>query len=359
MSSTSEITSALLQKKDRSPIRERDYLSTGSTLLNLACSNLINGGFAKGHYYYFVGDSQSGKTFLALTAVAEACINPHFDEYRIIYDNTEDGALMSIRKFFGSKAAKRLEPPKGTKKEPVCSETVDDFYFNLDDCLREGPCIYILDSMDALDTEEDHDHFQERKRAARKNKEAGGSYGTSKAKKNSSDLRKMISLLRKTKSILIVIGQTRENVGSFSFDKKTRAGGKSLTFYATLEMWSSTKEKIKKTVLGKQRTIGMTAKVHTKKNRINGRDRTVFINLYNETGIDDLGSCIAYLIEENHWKGSKVQVNAPEFDFKGKIEDLITQIEEKGEEDELRMLVGKVWNEIEEKCSIKRKSRYI
>jgi hypothetical protein len=83
------------------------YLSTGSTLLNLACSGKVSGGFIKGHYYHFVGDSSSGKTFLCLTCLAEAAINPHFDDYQLIHDDAENGSLFDFGKFFGPKMAGR------------------------------------------------------------------------------------------------------------------------------------------------------------------------------------------------------------------------------------------------------------
>ena len=49
-----------------------EFLSTGCTLLNLACAGSRRGGFTVGHFTYLVGDSTSGKTFLALTCLAEA-----------------------------------------------------------------------------------------------------------------------------------------------------------------------------------------------------------------------------------------------------------------------------------------------
>ena len=109
----------------------RDLLGSGSTLLNLACTNKPYGAFQKGKYYLFVGDSQSGKTFLALTCMAEASISKHFKDYRIIYDNVEDGALMDIRRFFGDAVAERLEAPSAAG----CSKTVEEFYYNVDDAI--------------------------------------------------------------------------------------------------------------------------------------------------------------------------------------------------------------------------------
>ena len=108
---TKDVKKMLLQKRKKETLTAKDFLSTGSTLLNLACTGFPDRGFAKGHYYFVVGDSISGKTFLVLTCLAEASINPNFKDYRFIYDSGEDGALMNIERFFGKGVASRLEMP--------------------------------------------------------------------------------------------------------------------------------------------------------------------------------------------------------------------------------------------------------
>jgi len=348
----------LAKKKKDKTVHPKDLLSTGSTLLNLACSGTSIGGFLKGKYYFLVGDSASGKTFLSLTCLAEAAINKEFKDYRFIYDNAEDGAMMDIEKFFGSGVAARMTAPGLYDGELVFSETIEDFYYNLDDAIGLGqPFIYILDSMDALSSEAEADKFNEQKQAYRKGKTTTGSYGDGKAKKNSAGIRKALSGLRRTGSILIIINQTRDNLG-FGFEKKTRSGGHALRFYATLELWSSVKSKIKKTVKGKLRQIGVECRIQIKKNRITGRESDLLIPIYHSFGIDDLGSCVDYLLAENHWEKRGQSLRADEFGFKGKRESFIKMIEENELEDDLRDIVGKVWNEIESLSSIDRKKRY-
>lgn len=338
--------------------RDVEYLSTGSTLLNLACSDRIHGGFQKGTYVFLVGDSSSGKTFLSLTCLAEASIDRAFDDYRFVYDNAENGALMQIEKFFGRGVAERIEPPRWDGYQGYFSSTVEEMYFHLDDAFGEGkPFIYILDSMDVLSTDEDEGKFLERKGASRTGKEISGSYGTSKAKANSAGIRRLIPKLKASGSILIIISQTRDNLG-FGFEKKTRSGGHALRFYASLELWSSIKGKLKKTVKGKERQLGITCEVKVKKNRLTGKERTVEIPIYHSLGIDDLGSCIDYLLEEKYWSKNGAVLHAADFAFKGSRDKLIEWIEENQKEGELRELVGKVWQEIEEQCEVKRKNKY-
>ncbi len=358
--SADEVVTKVLEKKKKKNLKARDFLSSGSTMVNLATTGMMYCCFKKGHYYWFVGDSASGKTWLALSCLAEACINENFDDYRLIYDGPEEGALMDISKYFGDKVLERLEPPAGTKDNPEYSEMVDDVFDHIQDAVDQGePFIYILDSMDAVAAMEDRLKAKELRKARKSGRKVTGSYGMQKAKTNSIRMRDVVTGIKKTGSIVIIISQTRDNAGFGSqFEPKTAAGGRALKFYATLEMWTSIKKKIKKTVKKKPRTIGILTKVRIKKNRLTGKDRSIEVPIYYSVGIDDLGSCVDYLVSEEHWSGNETKVKAPEFDYSGSKEGLIQKIEEEGNEAELRSLVKQVWGEIESATEIKRKSRY-
>ncbi len=364
MSDVDQIKAGLRKRTVTKMVKPSDLLSTGSTLLNLACTGNWKGGFAKGLYHFLVGDSASGKTFLSLTCLAEASINPAFDGYRFIYDDVEGGALMDIERYFGKQVAQRIEPPEMSKDGPVYSQTIEEFYYHLDDALDdEKPCIYILDSMDGLSSESEGSKFDERKKAAKKGKEVSGSFGDGKAKSNSSTLRIFLSKMRENGSILLVISQTRDNIGASMFEpKKSRSGGRALTFYAAVELWSSVGSRIKKNVRGTDRIVGVNCRVRVKKNRFTGRDRTVDLPIYYSYGIDDIGSCVDYLLTEKRWKKEKTGVITTGEDFglepmkRGK---LIQAIEQQGLEQDLRDLVAEVWREIEQACEEQRKPRYL
>ena len=344
------------------PYSVSDLLSTSSTLLNLALSGRVEGGFVKGKYFFFAGDSSSGKTFLALSILAEASINPHFDGYRLIHDDVEGGALMDIERYFGKKVAKRLEPPQGTIEKPLYSEDVEDFYCNVDDAFEEGkPFIYILDSQDALDSRYAEKKFQELKKSVQKGTESKGDYGDGKAKTHSGRLRRVCAKLRDTKSILVIINQTRDNVGGGMFAPATiYSGGRALRFYACAQIWSTTKGKIKKTVHGKERQIGILSKVAVKKNRLTGKEWDVEVPIYFSYGVDDTGSCIDFLLAEGHWSKKKSGIIiAKDFDgIEGQKDEVIKAIEEEDLQAEVKSIVQEVWKNVEAQCSIDRRPRY-
>lgn len=353
------------RKKRKEVIQSTDLLKTGSTLLDMAISGRRGGGFAKGKYFFVVGDSSSGKTFLVRTCLAEATMNKNFDNYRLIFDDVEDGALMDTERYFGKRLADRLESPTTKDGEAVYSATVEDFYYHLDDALTEAkdgkPFIYVLDSMDALGSKYGTAKFQEGKKAARSGKTAKGDYGDGKAKINSTYIRNMIPKLRATGSILIVLSQTRDDIGAGLFDeKKTHAGGHALKFYSTVQIWSSVGAKIKKKLREKDVVIGVNCRVKVKKNRITGRDRTVSFPIYYDVGIDDIGGMVDWLTEWGFWKKSGGFIDASvDFDIdKKRRENLIQWIDENEARVDLEDIVEAAWADIEERLTVKRKSKY-
>ena len=347
----------------RSKVKLERGVSSGTTLLNLACTDRPDVCFLPGGYYYYVGDSTSGKTWLSLGCLAEASINSQFDKYRLIYDDVEGGALMDIERFFGKRLANRLEAPAMSEKgNPRFSSTVESFYYHIDSALKaKKPFIYVLDSQDALNSEAAKDKFQEQKKAASEGKDAPGSYGDGKAKYHSEHLRQVLAGLRRTGSILIIIGQTRDNLG-FGFEKKVRSGGKALRFYANIEIWTSVVGKIKKTVNGHKRTVGVEVQAEVRKNRVTGKtgkDRAVVFPIFYGLGIDDIGACVDYLIEEQHWPKCKEGFEANELLMKGSRDQIIKAVEEDGMESKLRETAGAVWIAIEVACNeTGRKPRY-
>ena len=341
-------------------VANKDLLGTGSTLLNLALSGRLDGGFAKGFVILLIGKPRSGKSWLSFNAMAEASISKEFADYRLIYDNPENGAHMDVKQYFGERLLEKLEPPAGTVEEPEHSATVEDFYYNLDDALKRGkPFLYVLDSMDALSSEDDDAQFQKEKNAAKKDKEVGGSYGTSKAKANSKYLRVVTNKIAKSGSIVVIICQTRDNIGfSSRFNPETYSGGKSLGFYARQVLWTSTKERIKSPYRDKQVDVGGITQVKVTKNSISGWEGIIEFPISRFVGIDDTGSLVDFLVEWKHWKKNNGIVSAIEWELSLRRETLIEHIESEDLEEDLKTIVLGVWKDIEEATRIVRKKRY-
>lgn len=321
-----------------------------------------------GGYYWMVGDSSSGKTVFTVGCMAEASINPQFKHYDLIFDNTEDGALMPVEKFYGPALAKRMQPPRVVDGQPVFSETVEQLFFHLDDRLEKAektgkPFIYLQDSVDSLDTKYAEEKFQEKKTEDRGGKKAAGDYGDGKAKIISQSLRRVVGRLRKSGSILILLSQTRDNPAALAFQpKKVVAGGRALKFYAQWQLWSSLGKEIKKEIHGTERQIGITSRISIEKNRLTGKEWVVELPIYWSFGLDDVGSCVDYLCDEKRFKidakNKSMITECADFNFKGKREELIQKINNENLESELRNIVTETWKEVEQACTVKRKNKY-
>ena len=345
------------QIKKAKEIKKQKFLSTGSTILNLAISDKVNGGFPIGMYTRVCGDSDTGKTWIVLTCLAEAALNENFQDYRLIYDPVENGALMDFVKYFGEDMASKLEMPRND----AASESLEDFYHNVNRAINVGkPFIYILDSMDALETKSELQLDNDNLKRADKGKKESQSYGTGKAKINSKKLGPLVSKLKKTDSILIIISQSRANIGAIGHaDKKTVSGGNALKFHAAVNIWLSKKKTLKKEVRKKDRTIGLIAQVKVVRTRITGKKTTIDVPILYEIGIDDISANVEYLIDENEWKKEKGKIKAIGLLKKPMFkENLIRYIEEKGLQRKLRKIVGKVWKEIDESLFTGRVNKY-
>lgn len=361
------IHNAVKQMKSK-PGKKKPGLSSGSTLLNLACTDTTTEAFYPGRVYHLVGDSSSGKSFLSLTCMAEANINPAFEDYDLIYDDAENGAFFDFGKFFGPTLAGRVQAPRMVNGDRRYSEYLEDFYDNLDDLYKlKRPFIYVLDSMDVLWPREDSAKYDKQKKVRRKNEandtqdKEGGSFGMAKAKRNSELLRVAVPKIRRYGSILIIVSQAKQSMDQYG-DGKTNAGGLALKYYSSLQLWTSIAGHIKKlrTAGAKKKEIelGIKSKVRIKKNRQTGKDRAVVVPLYHSVGIDDTGGMVDYLLEEGHWKKGSAGINAAELGYKSKFEALIQQIEANDDVPELKAIVKHVWDNIENASKVERANRY-
>lgn len=323
---------------------------TGSTLLNLACSDKPDGGFALGRMVNIIGDSSTGKTLLSLSIFAECSRLKHFDAYKFYYDDAEAKLAFDIENLFGTKAFKRIvDPPKGF------SNTTQEFQDNLLTALgQEDPCIYVLDSFDALSCDEEQEKAEEDMAARAKGNEVKGSYNMAKPKAASQLFRMICSKLKKTASLLIIISQTRDDINPMTFTKKTRSGGNALYFYSTHEMWLA----VAKQLTSRKQNIGSRVKAKVSKNHLTGKRRNVEFLIYYDYGLDDVGSCVDFLVEQGVFKKKDNTISVPFLDVEAPRGKVIEAIETANAEDALIELVAATWAEIEESLKLNRKRKY-
>lgn len=333
------------------------FVSSGNAVLNCAMTHNPFCAFEKGKYYFIIGDSRSGKTYFSMAILAEATENEAFDDYSLIHNNREDGALMDMAKLFGPEVEKRLEAPDYDEDgNEIHSETVESFWIDVKNKCAAGPCIYILDSMDSLTSKAELAKSLKMEKALEAGTEDTGIMSDGKAKVNSMMCRQVLDDLKASGSILIIISQTRDNIGH-GFNPKTRSGGKALRFYSTAEIWTSSVKSLKKGYRGKDRKIGNICRFKIEKNRHTGRETSVDIPLLTGYGFDDVSSSIDFLTANK-----AIQRNGKTYTgggFNGTKEAIIDEVENNEDAAErLAVMVGECYNDILKAITPKRKPRY-
>ncbi len=337
----------------------KNLIPTGSTTFNLECSGKKEGAFQMGKMVNLIGDSHAGKTLFALTIYAECAIDSRFDNYRFIYDEPEHACEFDIPYLFGDSVADRIETD-------IRSKTIEDFNDNLARAFKDKrPCIYILDSFDALTSESAIELDIANRKAREKGNKIQGSYGDGKAKTASTMFAQRIEELDNSKSFLMIISQTRDNIGfGAMFTPKTRSGGKALKFYAFHEIWLAMQKKEKE---GK-RTVVTNVQAKITKNKLTGRHGEAYFPVLFDYGVDNIKSCINFLIDEGGWGGTKAALTTKGFipykkDSKGKekprsVAETISYIEDHDLEEDLFQICQVAYDEIMEGLKPNRKRKY-
>lgn len=364
-------------KKGAEPrkIESELLIPSGSTLLNCACSDNPDGAYGLGKIVTVPGGSVSGKTVLCLTTFAEVNLVPVFDEYDLVFDDIEEALEFDARYLFGDSTADRIQAPNGVyiyrednKEEPEHSDTIQDLEGNvLRRCKGKNPkpFIYILDSLDALTSEEElereHKNMLARAKSAEHAAEIAKTYGTEKARIVGRVLRMIKKNLKETQSTLIIIQQERQRIG-VSFGKQwTTSGGKAPFYYSSHQIRLNRVATIK----SKDIKIGTSVKAEVIKNKLTGKEREADFKIYYDYGIDDVASCVDFLCKE-HWKHPKDKKGkemsgtwiAEELDVEGSKATIIDHIEQEGLKKEMKQAVGEVWNKREEEARLNRKRKY-
>lgn len=335
--------------------KETGLLPTGSTLLNLACSDSIAGGWPLGKISTLPGGSASGKTLVAVSSLAAACQEPRFDDYRLVFDDVERRLSFDLRYLFGDRLADRIEtPPQRT------SNTMEDLEANFA-ALSEGdrPYIYIVDSLDSLSTNEEIEKEHAKMLASAKSEAAVSKinevFAGRKANLISLFLRRINSRIENSKSAMILTQQLRINMNAGPFGKKYRtSGGEAPYFYSHVRPMLTKATAIKKM----DRKIGVKTKVSMDKNSVTGKLRDIEFEVYYDLGIDDVGSMVDFLVKEKWWKKKGQKIRAEELELEMVRAKLLRQIEKDELETAVQDIAQECWVSIEDKLRLRRKRRF-
>ncbi len=251
-------------------------ISTGSLGLDIA---LGVGGLPKGRIVEIFGSESSGKTTLALQAIAEAQraggVCAFIDAEHALDPNYARQLGVRIDELLIS------QPDHGEQALEIAETLV-----------RSGAIsIIVIDSVAALVPK------------AELEGDMGDQLPGSQARLMSQALRKLTGAIHKSECITIFINQIRMKIGVMFGSPKTTSGGNALKFYASVRLEVSRVGSIKKG----EETVGNQTRVKVVKNKVAPPFREVDFEIYYGRGVDreaeliDLGVTTGIVRKSGSW----------------------------------------------------------
>ncbi len=242
-------------------------IPTGSLCLDIATGI---GGYPRGRVIEIFGPESSGKTTLALNAIAQAQISGG----AAAFIDAEHALDIAYAQKLGVKAEDLLisQPDTGEQALEV-SETL----------VRSGALdVIVIDSVAALVPKAEIDG------------DMGDSLPGLQARLMSQALRKLTAAISKSLTTVIFINQLRIKIGVMFGNPETTTGGTALKFYSSMRLDIRRIENIKEN----QETVGGRVRVKVVKNKVAPPFKQAEFDIYFNEGISRVGEIVDLGVEK-------------------------------------------------------------
>ena len=303
-----------LDGSDTTPTDIKEFISTGSSTLDLAISNRPDGGIAVGRITEINGLESSGKSLLGAHILAET----QKKDGIAVYIDTETSVSQQFMEVIGIDLNKMLYLHLETVEEIF--EAIEEIVTQVRESDKDRCVTILVDSLAAASTKVEMEADYDK-----------DGWATSKAIIISKAMRKITQMIGKHNVALVFTNQLRQKLGVMFGDPWTTSGGKALPFHASTRIRLKNLGQIKDT---KKNTIGMKCRAQIVKNRLGPPLRHADYSMYFDSGIDNYGGWLTVMKEHKLVKVggawyTLVDQNGDEHKFLSKDwEDLITSNEE-------------------------------
>ena len=282
-----------LDGTDNTPTDVKEFVSTGSTMLDLAISNRPNGGIAVGRITELNGLESSGKSLIGAHLLAETQKKGGV----AVYIDTETAVSEDFLGVIGVDINKMLYLHLETVEDIF--EAIEEIVTKVRESDKDRLVTILVDSLAAATTKVELNADYDK-----------DGWATSKAIVISKAMRKITQMIGRQRIALVFTNQLRQKLGVMFGDPWTTSGGKALPFHSSTRIRLKNKGQIKDS---KKNVIGMTILAQVIKNRLGPPLRKAEFPLYFESGIDDEGSWLQVLKEHNLAKVGMVYYERPQW----------------------------------------------
>ena len=266
-----------LDGSDSTPTDIKEFVSTGSSMLDLAISNRPNGGIAVGRITEINGLESSGKSLLGAHILAETQKKGGV----AVYIDTETSVSQEFLEVIGVDFSKMLYLHLETVEDIF--EAIDEIVTKVRESDKDRLVTILVDSLAAASTKVEMEADFEK-----------DGWATAKAIIISKAMRKITQMIGRQKVALVFTNQLRQKLGVMFGDPWTTSGGKALPFHSSTRIRLKNMGQIKDS---KKNVLGMKCRAQIVKNRLGPPLRHADYDMYFDRGIDNYGAWLTVLKE--------------------------------------------------------------